>query len=187
MSFDEGVDVGYRYFQTHGERPLFPFGYGLSYTTFSQRIVQASMTRGGDVTLEVAATNRGRVPGADVVEGYVHDPSSTGEPPEQLRAFGKVFLWPHQTRIVRLVLHPSAFAFWSSGAATGTQPETTSPTAPSATRSPQPDGQWTVAPGTYRVGIGDSVNDISDSVSLHLSGASGGSGLDGLFGWPLGR
>ena len=186
MGFDEGVDVGYRYFQTHGEQPLFPFGYGLSYTTFSQRIVRASIDRSGEVSLDVAATNRGHVPGADVVEGYVHDPSSTGEPPEQLRAFGKVFLWPHQTRIVRLVLHPSAFAFWSSGPATGTQPETTSPTTPSATRSAQPAGQWTVAPGTYRVGIGDSVNDISDSVLLRLSGASGGHELDGLFGWPLG-
>ena len=185
-SYDEGIDVGYRYFQTHGEQPLFPFGYGLSYTRFSQRIVRASIDRGGDVTVDVADTNRGGTPGADVVEGYVHDPSSTGEPPEQLRAFSKVFLWPHQTRIVRLVMHPSAFAFWSSGPATGTQPATTSPTTPSATRSAQPAGQWTVAPGAYRVGVGASVDDIDDSVSFHLSGASGGSQLNGLFGWPLG-
>ncbi|MFZ1993238.1 MAG: glycoside hydrolase family 3 C-terminal domain-containing protein [Solirubrobacteraceae bacterium] len=185
-SYDEGVDVGYRYFQTRGERPLFPFGYGLSYTSFAQRIVRTGLDPQGDVTLDVADTNRGRVPGADVVEGYVHDPSSTGEPPEQLRAFGKVFLWPHQTRIVHLVLHPSAFAFWSSGPAGGTQPGTTSPTSPSATGSAQPAGQWTVAPGVYRVGIGPSVNDIDDSVAFHLSGASGGSALNGLFGWPLG-
>ncbi len=169
-SYDEGIDVGYRYFQTHGEQPLFPFGYGLSYTTFSHRIVRASIGRDGDVTVDVADTNRGHTPGADVVQGYVHDPSSTGEPPEQLRAFSKVFLWPHQTRIVRLVMHPSAFAFWSSGPATGTQPATTSPTTPSATRSAQPAGQWTVAPGTYRVGVGESVDDIGDSVSFHLSG-----------------
>ena len=185
-SYDEGIDVGYRYFQTHGEQPLFAFGYGLSYTTFAQRIVRASIDRAGEVAVDVAATNRGRVPGADVVEGYVRDPSSTGEPPEQLRAFSRVFLWPHQTRIVRLVLHPSAFAFWSSGPATGTRPGTTSPTTPSASRSAQPNGQWTVAPGTYRVGIGESVNDIDDSVSFHLSGASGSGGLNGLFGWPLG-
>jgi beta-glucosidase len=185
-SYDEGIDVGYRYLQTHGEQPLFPFGFGLSYTSFSQRIVRTGFDRQGDVTVDVAVTNRGHLPGSDVVEGYVHDPSSTGEPPEQLRAFGKVFLWPHQTRIVRLVFHPSAFAFWSSGPATGTQPGTTSPTTPSATRSAQPAGQWTVAPGTYRVGIGQSVNDVDDSVSLHLSGASGASRLNGLFGWPLG-
>ena len=126
---------------------MFPFGYGLSYTTFAQRIVRASIDRAGEVTVDVAATNRGRVPGADVVEGYVRDPSSTGEPPEQLRAFSRVFLWPHQTRIVRLVFTPARSRSGAPGPATGTQPGTTSPTTPSASRSAQPGGQWTVAPG----------------------------------------
>ncbi|HEX4010398.1 MAG TPA: glycoside hydrolase family 3 C-terminal domain-containing protein [Solirubrobacteraceae bacterium] len=182
--YNEGVDVGYRYYQTHGETPLFPFGYGLSYTSFARRIVR-TRTDHGDVTVDVADTNRGRTAGADVVEGYVRDPASTGEPPEQLRAFGKVFLEPGQTRIVQLVFRSSAFAYWSSGPATGTTPATTSPTTPGGSSAPEPAGHWAIAPGLYRIGIGGSSDQFDDSVAVFLRGTTRGRALDGLFGWPL--
>ncbi len=185
-SYAEGVDVGYRYFQTHGEQPLFPFGFGLSYTSFARRIVHAWSDGTGSLVVDVADTNRGRMAGADVVEGYVHDPVATGEPPEQLRAFAKVTLAPGQTRIVRLVFRPSSFAYWSSGPATGTTPGTTSPTTPQAGLSPQPDGRWTIAPGTYRIDIGRSASQFDDSLTLRLGGRSRPDGLTGLFGWSLG-
>jgi beta-glucosidase len=79
-----------------------PFGYGLSSTSFRQRIVDTRVHRDGDVTVTVQDTNRGSETGADVIEGYVHDPSSTGEPPEQLRAFGKVTIAPGQSAKVKL-------------------------------------------------------------------------------------
>ena len=65
--------MGYRYYQTHRDA-VFPFGYGLSYTSFRQRIVETRVHRNGNVTVVVQDTNRGSVRGADVVEGYVHDP-----------------------------------------------------------------------------------------------------------------
>jgi hypothetical protein len=123
--------------------------------------------------------------GADVVEGYVHDPASTGEPPEQLRAFSRVSLGPGQTKIIRLVFRPSAFAYLNSGPATGTAPGTTSPTTPSATSSPQPPGRWTIAGGVYRVDVGGSASEIDDSAVFYLRGSDTGPGLNGLFGWRL--
>jgi beta-glucosidase len=184
-NYDEGVDVGYRYYQTHHESPLFPFGYGLSYTRFRQRISATSLDRQGDVTVQVADTNLGRVAGADVVEGYVRDPAQTGEPPEQLRAFAKVQLAPGQTRQVTLSFRPSSFAYWASGAATGTQPETTSPSTPGPHSDSQPAGGWRIARGDYRVDIGDSSASLADSVRLRLTGHVPGGSLDGLFGWTL--
>jgi beta-glucosidase len=183
--YNEGIDVGYRWYETHGQQPLFPFGFGLSYTTFTRRIVGWWAGRGGDVVVRVADTNRGRVAGADVVEGYVHDPASTGEPPEQLRAFQKVWLAPGQTQVVSLAFRPSSFAYWNSGPATGTAPGTTSPTTPTATRSPQPPGHWSIAAGTYRIDVGSSSAQFDGSVPLHLNGARDARSLDGLFGWRL--
>lgn len=74
--------------------PLFPFGFGLSYTSFRQRIVSTSTDADGNVRVVVADTNTGTRAGADVVEEYVHDPAVTGEAPQQLRAFAKVTLAP---------------------------------------------------------------------------------------------
>jgi fibronectin type III domain protein len=138
------------------------------------------------VTLRVADTNHGARGGADVIEGYVHDPAFTGEPPEQLRAFAKVWLDPGQTKVVSLQFHPGAFAYWNSGPATGTSPQTTSPTTPQATPSPQPAGHWTVAPGTYRIDIGRSSEQFNDSTQLRLEGWAAQSATSGLFGWALG-
>jgi beta-glucosidase len=184
--YNEGIDVGYRWYETHGQQPLFPFGFGLSYTTFTRRIVGHWTNRNGDVFVEVADTNRGRLPGADVIQGYVHDPASTGEPPEQLRAFQKVWLAAGQTELVSLAFRPGSFAYWSSGPATGTTPGTTSPATPTAARSPQPPGHWTIAPGDYRIDVGSSSEQFDGSVNLRLGDVGDVRSLNGLFGWPLG-
>jgi beta-glucosidase len=184
--FNEGIDVGYRWYETHGQQPLFPFGFGLSYTTFARRVLGWWPQRDGNVVVRVADTNRGRVAGADVVEGYVHDPASTGEPPEQLRAFQKVWLAPGQSEVVSLVFRPSSFAYWSSGPATGTAPGTTSPATPTATPSSQPAGHWAIAPGTYRIDVGGSSEQFDGSIAIHLDGARDARSLNGLFGWRLG-
>jgi beta-glucosidase len=183
--YNEGIDVGYRWYETHSQQPLFPFGFGLSYTTFTRRIVGRWVGRDGTVLVRIADTNRGNRAGADVLEGYVHDPASTGEPPEQLRAFTKVSLAPGQTKVVTLVLHPSAFAYWSSGPATGTTPGTTSPTTPTATPAAEPTGRWTITPGLYRIDIGSSSEQFDDSTLVWLGGRTRHDKLNGLFGWPL--
>ena len=184
-NYDEGVDVGYRYYQTHRQTPLFPFGYGLSYTRFSQRIVATRVHHDGTVTVWVKDTNRGDRKGADVIEGYVHDPWYTGEPPEQLRAFDKVTLGPGQSTVVRLTFRPSSFAYWNSGPATGTTPGTTSPSTPGVDTSTQPAGEWRIAPGFYRVSVGSSSSQLNDSISFPLSGRAASDELNGLFGWTL--
>jgi hypothetical protein len=102
-----------------------------------------------------------------------------------LRAFEKVQLAPGQTRRVTLTFRPSSFAYRASGAATGTQPETTSPSAPGPHGDSQPAGGWRIAPGDYRVDVGDSSASFADSVRLRLSGRVPGGSLDGLFGWTL--
>ncbi|HLH64536.1 MAG TPA: glycoside hydrolase family 3 C-terminal domain-containing protein [Solirubrobacteraceae bacterium] len=188
-SFDEGIDVGYRWYETHGQQPLFPFGYGLSYTSFRRRIVRVSHAGPDDIVVWVSDTNTGLRAGADVIEIYVHDPPSTGEPPEQLRAFRKLSLQPGQTEVVPLLLRASAFAYWNSGPATGTEPQVDSPTVPQAGQAPEPPGQWTIAPGMYRIDLGSSAESFDDSAWVHLDG--GGMAvreqLNGLFGWSLGQ
>jgi beta-glucosidase len=184
-AYAEGVDVGYRYYQAHGQVPLFPFGFGLSYTSFRQRIVSTSADASGNVRVTVADTNTGRRAGADVVEGYVHDPASTGEAPQQLRAFAKVTLAPGQTKLVTLTLRPSAFAYWNSGPATGATPGTTSPSTPGVDKSTQPPGAWTIAPGRYGVSVGPSSSQLAATATIFLSGRAPRDELTGLFGWAL--
>lgn len=184
-NYNEGIDAGYRYYQTHGETPLFPFGYGLSYATFKQQIVRTDVQSDGTVRVLVKDTNEGKVAGADVIEGYVHDPSFTGEPPEQLRAFTKVTLAPGQSTEVTLTFRPSSFAYWNSGPATGTTPATTSPSTPGVDNSTQPGGEWTVAPGQYTVNVGGSSSQFQDSTTFSLSGQVAPGELNGLFGWTL--
>jgi beta-glucosidase len=183
--YDEGVDVGYRYYQTHHQTPLFPFGYGLSYTSFRQRIVDTKAHRNGNVTVVVQDTNRGSQTGADVIEGYVHDPSWTGEPPEQLRAFSKVTIAPGETAEVTLTFRPSSFAYWNSGPATGTRPATTSPSSPGVDTSTQPGGEWSIARGVYGISVGSSSSQLNDTTHVFLNGHAQAGQLDGLFGWSL--
>lgn len=137
VQYSEGVDVGYRWYDAKGIAPLFPFGYGLSYTRFAFsdiRVTPGQATSRGTVTVSADITNTGQRAGSDVAQVYVGDPASTGEPPEQLKGFAKVSLAPGQTKRVSFQLRAAqAFSYWDSSA-----------------------GSWTVADGGYNVMIGDS-------------------------------
>ena len=101
--------VGYRWYDAKGIAPLFPFGFGLSYTTFSfsdLSVTPATLASGGTATVTADLTNTGAVSGADTVQAYVGDPASAGEPPEQLKGFDKVTLAPGQTAKVSIPLGP---------------------------------------------------------------------------------
>jgi len=136
VDFGSGLDVGYRWYQANGVAPLFPFGFGLDYTTFSLSDPQVATSTAGGYTVQVNDTNTGGRSGADVVQAYVAYPAGLGEPPEQLRAFSKVSLAPGATRRVTLSLPQSGFASDASGTPT-------------------------VVPGRYVVGIGESSADLS--------------------------
>ncbi len=142
-SGDASLDVGYRWFQAHHVVPEFPFGYGLDYTTFAlaRAGVEVEFTK---LLIHVTVTNTGRRPGADVVQVYVKDPVSAGEPPEQLRAFARVALAPSAARDVTLAVPLKSLDVFRGDT-------------------------FTFVPGGYTVSIGQSSSDLSASrlVVLH--------------------
>jgi len=134
--YSEGVDVGYRFYDAKSETPLFPFGYGLSYTTFAfsnLRISRPSVTGTGNEQVSATITNTGSRTGSDVAQLYVGDPASTGEPPRSLQGFQRVTLAPRRSARVSFTVTPQQLSWWSDTA-----------------------NGWTQTPGTYRVYVGDS-------------------------------
>lgn len=117
-SYSEGLDVGYRYYDANNLTPLFPFGYGLSYTTFSYSnlSISGSGAFNGTVTVSASVTNTGSRTGADVAQLYVGFPTSAGEPPKLLKGFQKVSLSPGQSQTVSFTLNASAFSYWDTTA-----------------------------------------------------------------------
>jgi beta-glucosidase len=105
----DALDIGYRWYQAHDVTPLFPFGYGLSYTKFSLANPSIQMT-GSTVVVRLDVTNVGTHEGTDVVQGYVKYPVTAGEPPEQLKAFARVSLSPLATRRIALTIPISSLS-----------------------------------------------------------------------------
>ena len=139
VDYTEGIDVGYRYYDTHGQTPLFPFGYGLTYTTFAYSNLQVHADAHG-ATADVTITNTGRVTGSEVAQLYLTDPAVSGEPPYQLKGFQKVTLAPGHSQRVHFQISRQDMSYYQS-AASG----------------------WTVAPGQYRVSIGSDERDLAVS------------------------
>jgi beta-glucosidase len=144
VTYTEGIDVGYRWYDATGQTPLFPFGYGLSYTTFRYGGLRVTPAGRGAV-VRVRVTNTGQRAGADVVQLYVGPPASTGEPPRQLKGFAKVDLAPGAATVVSFTLGPSALSIWDGAS-----------------------GGWVLRPGTYRAMIGDSSRDIRAAAAFQL-------------------
>jgi beta-glucosidase len=152
VQYSEGIDVGYRYYDASNETPLFPFGYGLSYTSFSYshlsvspgQVQNSSSDPGstscgcngqgsGQVTVSATVTNTGQVTGSDVAQLYLGDPAAAGEPPRQLKGFQKVTLRPGQSTTVRFTLTGHDLSYWDDTA-----------------------NGWVLPDGQYQVYVGDS-------------------------------
>jgi beta-glucosidase len=123
VDYSEGIDVGYRWYEANGISPLFPFGYGLSYTQFrysglhlSASSVTADGRPGPLAEVSATVTNAGRVGGADVAQLYVADPAAAGEPPRQLEGFQRVSLAPGQSTVVHFALDASSLSYWDDQA-----------------------------------------------------------------------
>jgi beta-glucosidase len=137
--YSEGVDVGYRWYDSHNLTPLFPFGFGLSYTRFAFRNLRVTPAHAqGTSPIQVTAdvTNIGGRAGSEVAQLYLGDPASTGEPPRQLAGFQRVTLAPAHTAHVRFFVAPRQTWWWN-----GTWDGTTG---------------WDQAAGLYHVYVGDS-------------------------------
>jgi hypothetical protein len=143
IQYGDKLMVGYRYWTTTGRHPLYPFGFGLSYTTFKFSRLEAPATAASGSTVSVSfdVTNTGNVAGAEVAEFYVSDPSAQADRPErELKGFVKVRLAPGETRHVTLTLDARAFSYWD-----------------------QPAHKWIIDPGKFILRVGDS----SENTPLH--------------------
>jgi beta-glucosidase len=116
VEYGEGVFLGYRHFDRSTVKPLFPFGYGLSYTTFQYThlmVTPTSRDGGSLVSVSFDLTNIGSRTGAEIAELYVGDPhASVPRPEKELKAFAKVNLLPGETKHIVLTLNRRAFSFY---------------------------------------------------------------------------
>jgi len=155
VDYSEGLDVGYRWYDANDVTPLFPFGYGLSYTTFSfshLTISPGRTTSLGNVRVTATVTNTGTRAGSDVAQLYLGDPSSAGQPPRQLKGYQKVTLKPGQSTRVQFTLTTQDLSYYDSDASA-----------------------WTVPEGGFQVYVGDSsaLADLPLSGSFQVSGTAG--------------
>jgi beta-glucosidase len=173
VKYGDGLLVGYRYWTTTGKHPLFSFGFGLSYTTFSfaNLEVPATAAAGSTVLVGFDVTNTGKAAGAEVAQLYVSDPSARGNCPErelkgiekvaqlcvsdpsakvsrperELKGFEKVRLAPGETKRITLNLDARAFSYWDEAA-----------------------HKWTIDPGKFVIRVGDSSESTPLSAELTL-------------------
>jgi beta-glucosidase len=105
VRYDEGIFVGYRFYDQVGQQPLFPFGFGLSYARFRFDDLDVDR-RGDDIVARVRVRNVSDRAGSAVAQGYVSFPRAAGEPPWQLKGYEKVRLAPGRSARVTFRLHP---------------------------------------------------------------------------------
>ena len=143
VQYREGLYVGYRYYQTAGVPVAFPFGYGLSYTSFAYSNLQAASN---GVTLTV--TNTGKRAGAEIVQLYVAKPEAeVFRPAQELKGFAKVQLQPGESKTVTIPLDDKAFRYWNTKT-----------------------DSWEVEGGSYELRVGASSADIRLTAVVEVAG-----------------
>jgi beta-glucosidase len=151
VEYKEGIFVGYRGYEQNGTKPLYPFGYGLSYTTFKYsnlKVSPAGSTPGNTVSFDV--TNTGKRAGATVAQVYVAEAHpSVPRPAKELKAFERVMLNPGETRHVSVALDGRSFAFYDAA-----------------------EKKWRVDAGEFGILVGQSSADIDLKTSVNVATAS---------------
>jgi beta-glucosidase len=116
VEYKEGVFVGYRWYESKKIEPMFPFGFGLSYTTFQYSDLKTSsseLDKDGRITVEFRVKNTGSVEGAEVAQLYIAPQKpSVPRPAKELKGYSKVSLKPGEAKTVRIRVNPQEFAFW---------------------------------------------------------------------------
>ena len=153
VQYSEGLLVGYRWYNAKNIKPMFPFGFGLSYTTFKYSNIQLSSYSVDGVTpIQVSAqvTNTGSVAGSDVAQLYLSMPEATGEPPRKLVDFQRVRLAPGQSRTVHFTIGPRDEWWWDTNG-------------------------WNETEGTYKVYVGHSsaAADLGLSTNYQMAASIG--------------
>jgi beta-glucosidase len=149
VQYSEGLNVGYRWYDANKITPLFPFGYGLSYTSFSfSNLTVGALAKGGAATVTATVTNTGSRAGADVAQLYVTDPAASGEPPKQLEGFARVDLLPGQSKTVTFQLNQRNLQYWNASTSA-----------------------WATSTGNYTVSVGDSAAQLPLTGTLSVTAA----------------
>ena len=150
VRYEEGIYVGYRAFDKKNIAPLFPFGYGLSYTKFrlsNLKLSSSTLAANGRLLAQVRVTNTGKRAGAQVVQLYVRDPNpKIDKAVRELKGFAKVFLQPGQSQIAQIGLSPRDFA-WCDVQNKG----------------------WRVDEGRYQIEVGDSSRNLTQRATVQLA------------------
>jgi beta-glucosidase len=119
-TYSEGIFVGYRWFDKRQIEPLFPFGHGLSYTSFAYRDLMVKPEQGGTVRVSFTVQNEGKVAGAVVPQVYVGaapgGPDYAQQAVRALRGFDRIELQPNESKRVEIVLDPRSFQYWDEQA-----------------------------------------------------------------------
>jgi beta-glucosidase len=135
VDYNEGLKVGYKWYDAEGKQPLFAFGHGLSYTSFAYSDLK--VVRGQAVTVTFNVKNTGARAGAEIAQVYVSLPASAGEPPKRLVAWDKVQLRPGQVKKVALTLDPHYLSIFNAD-----------------------KGEWELVAGDYKVWVGGSSRNL---------------------------
>jgi beta-glucosidase len=155
VRYGEGIYIGYRGYDARLQDVSYPFGYGLSYTTFEISDLQLGhqgSVAGGDLALEAAVTvtNTGPAAGAEVVQLYVCDVATTvSRPIRELKGFSKVWLEPGESQRVQISLDERSFAFWSIRL-----------------------GRWVVEAGEFEIAVGSSSRHLDVRGRIHIDAPS---------------
>ena len=147
--YTEGIYVGYRWYESRNVPVLFPFGHGLSYTEFEYgeaKLSASALAEGRTLEVSVPVKNVGKMAGAEVVQLYVSDPEcSVDRPVKELKGFGKLYLEPGETGVLKFTLGTDDLAFFDAG-----------------------KHEWVAEPGVYRVLVGASSADIRAEAEFEL-------------------
>ncbi|WP_228479344.1 family 78 glycoside hydrolase catalytic domain [Microbacterium atlanticum] len=148
VRYGEGVFVGYRWYTTAEQPVRYPFGHGLSYSTFTYEGLEVAASGYDEATVRVVVRNDGAVAGAEVLQVYVAPAAApVRRPVRELGAFTKVHLAAGESAVVELTLERRAFAYWDVV-----------------------KDRWRVEPGAYRIELGRSSSDVVLSEALELAG-----------------
>jgi len=146
--FEEGIYVGYRFFDKNRVEPFFPFGYGLSYTSFKMsniKLDKSNLKGQGNFTVSVDVQNTGDKSGAEIIQIYIGDDEcSVDRPPKELQGFEKVFLNPGEKKTVSIILDESAFEFYS-----------------------EHDHKFKIESGVFTIWAGSSSRELPLSIKIH--------------------
>jgi beta-glucosidase len=146
VQYSEGLDIGYRWYDAHNVAPLFPFGFGMSYTSFAFGDLTVGPMNNGQATVTATVTNTGGRAGTDVAQLYVGDPAAAGEPPHQLKGFQRITLNPGASGTVTFTVTAHDLASWDTGS-----------------------GNWIAGAGTYQILVGDSSRNLPLAGTIALN------------------